>query len=384
MRILYIAHSHPPDHDPMEHIGGMQSMSLNLLRELEKQPDVELVTLINTTYHTLFLPLRVSLFLLRLFYLMPKMIKKHKPDVVLFSSMVTASTLSVVPVKPEVKFVAINHGQDVTLPNRMFQRLIPKIYKNLDAVISVSRATKKEASSRGMPSSRISVIPNGSGLKKPGKFPGKDEAKRYFEKKLNRKFNDKKVLLTVGRHIKRKGHCWFIGNVLPMIQTGCIYLVIGEGPETENIRKTVEGKGFNEKVYLLGPLTERELKYAYSFADLFIMPNIPVKGDMEGFGIVIPEANQAGLPVIASDLEGIMDAVKNGKNGYRIEPLQPELFSRKIDRVLKSKEYEYLSESAREFAARNFSWDVVAQEYVSTLKQITRDEVQNVINTLHA
>ena len=384
MRILYIAHSHPPNHDPMEHIGGMQRMSINLMRELNKMPEVELISLINTTRHSVFLPLRVSFFILKLLYLIPKIIRKQKPDVVLFSSMVTASTLAVLPLKTRTKFVAINHGQDVTLPNRLFQMLIPKIYKKLDAVISVSRATKKAAAARGMPADRIVVIPNGSGLKKRGNFPGKEEAKHFLEKKLDRKFNDKKVLLTVGRHIKRKGHCWFVDKVLPMIQSDCVYLVVGEGPETEKIRQLIEEKDLYEDVYLLGPVSESGLKYAYATADLFIMPNIPVKGDMEGFGIVIPEANQAGVPVIASDLEGIRDAVKNGKNGYRVEPLQPELFARKIDQILASREYEYLSESSREFTAKNFSWDIVAREYISTMKQITTDKVQDAIETIHA
>jgi phosphatidyl-myo-inositol dimannoside synthase len=60
------------------------------------------------------------------------------------------------------------------------------------------------------------------------------------------------------------------------------------------------------------------LNTCYAAADLFVMPNIPVEGDMEGFGIVLLEANRAGVPAVASDLEGIRDVIEPGENGYRV------------------------------------------------------------------
>ena len=73
------------------------------------------------------------------------------------------------------------------------------------------------------------------------------------------------------------------------------------------------------------------LKNAYSASDIFIMPNIPIPGDMEGFGIVLLEANLAGTPAVAADLEGIKDVIENGKNGYKIEVRDSKSFSNKID-----------------------------------------------------
>ena len=54
-------------------------------------------------------------------------------------------------------------------------------------------------------------------------------------------------------------------------------------------------------------------------ADLFIMPNIKVVGDQEGFGIVLLEAGQYGLPAIASDIEGIKDVILDGQTGRLIK-----------------------------------------------------------------
>src|SRR5690625_7613993 len=70
---------------------------------------------------------------------------------------------------------------------------------------------------------------------------------------------------------------------------------------------------------MLGRLSEVDLSRLYRGADLFVMPNIPVEGDMEGFGVVMLEAGLSGLPVVASSLEGILDVVEEGNNGHLIE-----------------------------------------------------------------
>jgi glycosyltransferase involved in cell wall biosynthesis len=54
-------------------------------------------------------------------------------------------------------------------------------------------------------------------------------------------------------------------------------------------------------------------------ADMFIMPNVTVADDIEGFGIAVLEAGSCGLPVVASNLQGIKDAVADGKTGYLVE-----------------------------------------------------------------
>ncbi|WP_299413849.1 glycosyltransferase [Acaryochloris sp. IP29b_bin.148] len=52
------------------------------------------------------------------------------------------------------------------------------------------------------------------------------------------------------------------------------------------------------------------LSSAYNASDLLMMPNIPATGDMEGFGVVILEANEARTSMIASDLEGLQDGAQ--------------------------------------------------------------------------
>jgi phosphatidylinositol alpha-1,6-mannosyltransferase len=150
-----------------------------------------------------------------------------------------------------------------------------------------------------------------------------------------------------------------------------VYIVVGDGPQFGNIKQAVEDMGFQDKVYLLGRQPDEVLEKAYAASDLFVMPNIPVEGDMEGFGIVLLEANMAEMPAVASDLEGIRDVIANGKNGYRIPPEQAELFAEKVDYVLQDNLPDF-AKKAREYVKQQFNWGRVADQYIEYLQSVVK------------
>ena len=290
----------------------MQRVSMQLVDEFKKRNDVEIKIIIQ---HAPWkgIELRTSFFLANLARKLPGIVQDFNPDVILFSSMVTASLAKLIRSRINVPMVTINHGKDVKMPIRMYQKFVPSIFDSLDGVISVSKATREECIKRGMEPEKGIALPNGFDLFDFKEIPDKDNARKLIEKKFNIDISSKHLLLTVGRQVKRKGHEWFIKKVFPKIKSNVVYLVIGEGPEHENLKKLVSESSFNENILLVGKQPDRILKQAYSATDLFIMPNIPVPGDMEGFGIVLLEANLAAAPVVATDLEGIKDVVENGK-----------------------------------------------------------------------
>jgi len=182
-------------------------------------------------------------------------------------------------------------------------------------------------------------------------------------------FSRTHLLLTVGRQVKRKGHQWFIEEVLGKIRSDVAYLIIGDGPEHENIKAARENSPLKQKIIIAGKQPDSILNAAYAAADLFVMPNIPVEGDMEGFGIVLLEANRAGVPAVASDLEGIKDVIVQGVNGYRIPDGDADAFAEKVDYVL-STELETLSEKAESYVEETFSWKSVVNRYLEFLKSV--------------
>jgi len=351
-------------------MGGMQRVSMQLVKELSSKDDIEIKTVIQ---HAPWkgIEIKTVFFLLKLIFKLPKIVDEFKPDVILFSSMVTASLAKFTRKKISVPMVTINHGQDVKMPIGVYQNFVPKVFEALDGVISVSEATRQECIKRGMDPQKGVALPNGFDMTDFKDVPDKEIARKEIENIFDLNLNSTFLLLTVGRQVKRKGHEWFIKEVLPLIKSDVVYLVIGDGPEHERLKEVTKNSVVKEKVLLVGKQSDEVLKKAYAASDVFIMPNIPIPGDMEGFGIVLLEANLAGTAAVASDLEGIKDVIKDGQNGYKIEVRDSKSFSETVDNLLIS-EIDKISALSRNYVLENFAWNKVAQQYISYLKEVAQ------------
>lgn len=347
----------------------MQRVSMQLVDILTTEPDVEL-SVIKLEAKWGSIGYKTTLFLFDLVATLPTIVERDKPDVILFSSMVTASLAPFIRGRTETPMVTINHGHDVTLPIGIYQWFLKYVFRSLDGVISVSRATRQACIDRGMDPDKGVALPNG--------FSSESLDLDGCDKNISReKISDltginlqgKKILLTTGRLIRRKGHQWFIEQVLPLLTHDVTYLVVGDGSEMEAIKSSVQRTRQQNKVILLGRQSDEILSHCYCAADLFIMPNIKVPGDMEGFGVVMLEANLRNTPVVASDLEGIVDVVEPGVNGYRINPGDSLNFASTIDRVLKS-ELMSLSETCRNYVLEHFTWEKVSKRYIHYLQNV--------------
>ena len=368
MKILYISHLHPPKNAPLESIGGMQRVSIQLVEELRKNPNVTVKTIIQ---HAPWkgIELRTSVFLAKLARKLPQIVKDYKPDVILFSSMVTASLAKLTRNKIDIPMVTINHGQDVKMPIGIYQKFVPSVFEALDGVISVSKATREECIKRGMHPDKGIALPNGFDLSHAEESPEKLSSRESIAKAFDLDLKGKSLLITVGRQVKRKGHEWFITEVIPKIKSDIIYLAIGEGPEHDRLLDIQKGLPHKDKIVFVGKQPDELLHQAYSAADVFIMPNIPVEGDMEGFGIVLLEANLAATPAVAADLEGIKDVVENGENGFKVPVRDSETFASRVDEII-TNDYNAFSEKSRNYVMQNFAWNRVAERYISYLEEV--------------
>ncbi|MEX2602696.1 MAG: glycosyltransferase family 4 protein [Gracilimonas sp.] len=346
----------------------MQRVSMQLVRELQIRPDIEIMTVIQQAPWN-GIKWRTALFLIRMKFKLPQIVKEFNPDVILFSSMVTGGLALLAGKNIDTPMVTINHGRDVKMPNGFYQNLVPKVFNALHGVISVSEATRAECIKRGMHPDKGIALPNGFHEMDFETGIAKDKSREIIEEKFDVNLSGKGLLLTVGRQVKRKGHDWFIREVLPKINSEIYYLIVGDGPEHERLNGVVSNSPNTHKIILAGRQPDELLKHAYAAADIFIMPNIPVSGDMEGFGIVLLEANLASTFAIASDLEGIKDVIKDGVNGFKIPVHDSKTFARKINEVLASNPGEFGKQSSK-YVKEFFSWNSVADRYISYLKEI--------------
>lgn len=304
-----------------------------------------------------------------------QMAERREIDAILFSSMVTASLA--VPLRKHLRrygiaTAAIVHGRDVTLNVAPYQHFIPRIFSALDAVLPVSRATGEACLQRGLQEGKLFVVPNGVAVHR---FNGSSRAAARAE--LLDRFGgsdlpDRGLLLcSVGRQVKRKGFAWFVREVMPLLPSDVHYWLAGEGPEAEEIAAAAKSKGMTGRVRLLGRISEQDLELLYAGSDLFVMPNIPVRGDMEGFGVVMLEAGLSGLPTIGARLEGISDVIEEGRNGHLVESGYAWDYSEAVMQYYRDHaRLEAASESAAYHVRSRFSWQAVADKYVDVLHRL--------------
>ncbi|UCG53985.1 MAG: glycosyltransferase family 4 protein [Dehalococcoidia bacterium] len=267
------------------------------------------------------------------------------------------------------------HGLDITYINWLYQFVVPKCVGRLDRVVCISDATKKACLDRGIPERKVTVIPDGIS-DELYIHVNRQNLKEKLSKITQINLKDKKILLSVGRLVERKGIHWFVENVMSQIikkRNDCIHLVVGDGSFSPQIQEIIDRDSLNDSVHMLGRIDEETLKLLYNASDLFIMPNIPVKGDMEGFGIVTLEASSCALPVIASNIEGIKDAIQNDKNGFLVEPKDAEGFIQTIEDLLRNDDFlKSFGQQAREFSLETYGWEKVAQKYQDEFEKLGR------------
>jgi phosphatidylinositol alpha-1,6-mannosyltransferase len=370
MRVLFVSHSLPPEGRPMENLGGMQRVAEDLHDSLLQRRDIELRTLVlrsgwnERAYRT-------PIFLARALREIRRMARAREIDAILFSSIVTATL--VVPLqrllkRSKVATAAIVNGLDATTQTWPYPILVRRTFEALDRVLPISRATGEVCKDRGLSSNICEVVP--LGVRSDGFISNFDPG--VAREKILKGRNARLILCSVGRLVPRKGVAWFIANVMPLLPDDVLYLVAGDGPDKPRIASSIAQYGLKDNVELLGQISNEELETLYNGADLFIMPNIPVPNDIEGFGLVMLEAGMCGLPVIASNLEGIADVIAEGANGHLVETGGDEGFQVAIMRYYSDLDaLRALKTRTRIFTSSQFSWDAVVDRYISILQSLS-------------
>ena len=263
------------------------------------------------------------------------------------------------------------HGLDVTYSLWIYRAIVIPALKKLDKIICVSRATLEECAKRGIGRERLVFIPNGVDINRKSEIPASPAGGLNLKSALSPDKNY--TLLTIGRLVKRKGVAWFIENVMTNLPKNYQYLIVGAGPEHANIENLISEKKLGDRVFLLGRISNQELEEVYAKSSIFVMPNISVPGDIEGFGLVALEAVMHNLPVIAADLEGIRDAIHPDENGILVSSANAREFIRQINILsLDSEKKDAFVVRAREFTAANFNWEKIGKNYLYEIQKISR------------
>ena len=349
-RVLILSRKYPPS------TGGMQVYAKDFIKRMEDIYDVDKIVLgrgqINLIWFLPFLFIKGSILL-----------ATGKCDVVWLCDGLLAPMGIIFRKLFGVKVGITVHGLDITYANPLYQSMIPGSISGLDKVVCVSRNTLEECLKRGISEKKCVVITNGIEDKKFKSDITKGELTRSLELSFGEGLGNKKILVTVGRLIKRKGVRWFAENVMPRLSQDHVYLVAGEGPEKEEIIKTLEEKKLNGRVKVLGRISDAKLKLLYNSAYAMVIPNQKIGNDPEGFGIVAIEAASCGLPSVANAIDGLNEAIINGKTGWLVEYNNVDQF---VDKIRNTS----LDAESVQRESNIFSWKNIIGQYQKVINAI--------------
>lgn len=351
-RIMFVSRAYPPV------VGGIEKQNYELCNFLSRRLPV--VAVVNRRGKS-FLPIFLPLALFRMFR------QRREYDVVLFGDGVLAVLAFVLKLFSKTRTACVVHGLDVTYANPVYRALwVRRFFGSVDRFLAVSSQTATMVAEAGVDPEKIQVIPNGiERIAIPAAYGRSDLAALLGSESPG------PVLLCLGRLVRRKGFAWFVREVMPLLPSHVTLVIAGSGVDEPNVRAAIETSGSGSRIRYLGEVDARAKEMLLSSCDLFVQPNIPVPGDMEGFGIVVLEAAMAGTFVVASALEGLMDSVHQGKNGVLVEPLDAQKFADVIVDLLSDPgKLKVLGEDARNYVMVTFGWDAVGEKYVQALRTI--------------
>lgn len=176
-------------------------------------------------------------------------------------------------------------------------------------------------------------------------------------------------VLFVGRLVRRKGVRWFIENVLPLLDSRIRFVVVGRQCD----QSEWEAVSISPRVEYRGVVSDDELRRLRRAALTVVMPNIHTDGnDFEGFGLAAPEAAADGGVLIASGIEGILDAVVDGETGFLLPAEDAEAWAAKISEISKwtPETRDTFIRRAMAIIGARYSWTSTANE---TLGSYGRD-----------
>lgn len=184
------------------------------------------------------------------------------------------------------------------------------------------------------------------------------------------------TLLFVGRIADKKGLPTLIDAmfILKDSITNFRLYIVGGGPLKSTMEKRVSDLELNKFIKFKGRVSDQELTELYLSSDIVIVPSIISEyGDTEGMPVVILEAMAAGTPIIASNVSGIPDAVKDGVNGFLVEQKNAKQLAEKILYLIEHPEVrERMGKEGRKMVEEKFTWEKIAKKTIEIYKKTLR------------
>ena len=237
-----------------------------------------------------------------------------------------------------------------------------QVLKDADKIVVVSNATRNYVLSLGANPEKIEVLHNGVDLNRFRPLTGiKDE----MRKKLGIP-KDFSVVLTVRRLVYKNGIDTLIESAKKAVKQNpkLVFLVVGKGPDFEEIKEKIGRLGNQKNFRLTGFISDEDLPFYYNAADFFVLPS----KSGEGLPLVALEAMACGVPVIATNVGGISEVVKEDR-GKLVPPNTPDSLAEAI-LDFSHRELTALRKDLRVMIEQKYSWDNNVEKLVGIYEEL--------------
>jgi glycogen(starch) synthase len=201
---------------------------------------------------------------------------------------------------------------------------------------------------------KVRIVPNGVDVAKFRPSTDKEEIRKQFG------LGDEPCVLFVGSLIPRKGLHYLVEVAKKIVNehSETTFLIVGEGPLKNQLVNSLETANISKNFKFLGNLKDDKLPDLYNCADVFVLPSI-----QEGQGIVLLEAQACGKPIVAFDIGGVNEAVRNGETGLLVKLGDTEEFANALLKLIGDKGLqEKMGADGRKYVLEKYTWDICAQK----------------------
>jgi len=214
----------------------------------------------------------------------------------------------------------------------------------------------------GAEEEKIRVIPNGVDTKLFSPTVRDPDIERRVGLK-------RPVILAAGRLVPWKGLNYLVEASPAIIRVfpSATFLIIGDGPERNNLEKQVEELRLTNNFIFGGRIPHQDIADIFSCIDIFVLPSL-----FDTTPNVLLEVMSSGKPVIASDIEGIREVVKNNETGILVPPADVKSLEKALLELLTNpKKATRIGGRAREFIEKYYSLEITAERLLEIFEGLS-------------
>ncbi|MCP5444196.1 MAG: glycosyltransferase, exosortase A system-associated [Chromatiaceae bacterium] len=267
---------------------------------------------------------------------------------------------------------AVDHGTSKAggVRYRMTRALETRVFQQADAVTTICEGLKQDISNRGIPADKITVIPNAVDIER---FNMNEARSPVLADRLG--LNDKLVLGFIGSFYAYEGLLLLV-SAMPLILEqfpDTRLLLVGGGPQEREIQALVNKLDLHGEVIFTGRVPHNEVNDYYNLVDIFVYPRM----HMRLTDLVTPlkplEAMAQGKLVLASDVGGHKELIRDGENGRLfLADSRDSLAATTIAMMSHREQWDELKLNGRRYVEQERNWKKSVEKYRIIYKQLVK------------